>query len=109
MELTQLLLDAGAAVDARAQGAVTPLHVAAETGRTDVVSLLLQVHTEAVLCAPLRVSCTRRLPVARLSAKTTEEPCMGAAGKKKCSRTLARATRSSAAVNLVLLLGAGGR
>ncbi len=53
VELTQLLLDAGAAVDARAQGAVTPLHVAAETGRTDVVSLLLQVHTEALLCAPL--------------------------------------------------------
>ncbi len=55
VELTQLLLDAGAAVDARARGAVTPLHVAAETGRTDVVSLLLQVHTEVLLCAPLRV------------------------------------------------------
>ena len=51
VELTQLLLDAGAAVDARAQGSVTPLHVAAETGRTDVVSLLLQVHTKALLIA----------------------------------------------------------
>lgn len=108
MELTQLLLDAGAAVDARAQGAVTPLHVAAETGRTDVVSLLLQVHTEALLCAPLHALQHLHSALAR-SAVVGEDHGGAVSGRRRHAAALARATRSSAAVNLVLLLGAGGR
>ncbi len=62
-----MLLDAGAAVDAKAQGAVTPLHVAAETGCIELVSMLLKVvsclksfpdRSCALACVPARmVSC----------------------------------------------------
>ena len=43
VELVQLLLDAGADANANAHGQMTPLHTAAETGRKEIVSLLLEV------------------------------------------------------------------
>ena len=39
----RLLLNAGADPNAKAHGHMTPLHTAAETGREEVVSLLLEV------------------------------------------------------------------
>lgn len=46
-----MLLSAGADPNAKAHGHMTPLHTAAETGREEVVSLLLEV--------PLRSSYSR--------------------------------------------------
>ena len=39
----RLLLEAGADANAKAHGHMTPLHTAAETGRNEIVSLLLEV------------------------------------------------------------------
>lgn len=61
--MARLLIDAGAAVNAKAHASVTPLHAAAETGNVELVSLLVQVHpplpplgalpTERLACLPL--------------------------------------------------------
>ena len=48
-DLAAMLLDAGAAVDARARGGITPLHLAADRGDRPLVKLLLAHHARTDL------------------------------------------------------------